>query len=193
MKKPHKILLFNGPRRSGKDTAFNFIYKNLPVVRHRKFAAPLKMACAAMFDVSKEHLKALEALGSTIKTVPDDRFMGRSWVELLMWMSEICMKNEFGSDIMGRLMVTELQKPTSAPLTVITDCGFKEEAMPLIDAFGKENVSVVKLLRPGYTFEGDSRDYIPHEFITHFIDNRFDLELFERQVMRVVRRVLEDV
>jgi hypothetical protein len=164
----------------------------MSVVRHRKFATPLKAACIALFDVSKEHLKALEAPGSCVKELADGRFMSKSWVELLMWLSEDCIKPKFGQDVMGRLMVAELQKPTSAPLTVISDCGFPDEVIPLINAFGKENVCVVKLLRPGHTFEGDTRSYLPHEFITHFIDNRFDLELFERQVMRVVRKVLED-
>jgi hypothetical protein len=52
-----------------------------------------------------------------------------------------------------------------------------------------ENILLIRIHRDGYTFEGDSRDYIPDGVITNTvdIDNNGTLEDYLKKVETVVR------
>jgi len=191
----HQYIFVNGPRRSGKDTAVRFINKEWLNVRHRKFATPLKEACASLFGVSPTLLKELEREGSVLKTEPCDLFFGKSWVEVLIWLSEEVMKPKFGPTVFGDLMATNLCAFTATPFTVISDCGFVSEVLPVIKLFGVRNCHVIRLFRPGHTFEGDSRQYLfendaPIGLNILDLHNTYDLPMFRIQVLRRIDRIM---
>lgn len=151
-----KVILFNGPPRSGKDTASDFAMDILGNrgAKHR-FAAPLKNAVHAMFgfaDVKEEHF-------NSVKDVPQDTFHGMTPRQAYIWMSEEVVKPKFGHDFWANVAVTSL-KQLRRPVVVISDCGFVEEANVLTKAFGKKNVAIVHLKRLGTSFANDSRSYI---------------------------------
>lgn len=193
-KVPHQVFLLNGPPRCGKDTAalhlMNF-YSNL---RHRKMSAPLKDAIHRMFMLSHDTITELELPGNNaLKDVPRLDLLGMSYRQALIWMSEECMKPRFGIDVFGKIMVNELQKPTAAPFTVISDSGFKDEALPIIKRYGANNVHLFRILRPGCDFGGDSRSYWELEDACQFqiIDNRFDRRLFGIDILRRVDAIMK--
>lgn len=191
----HQIIFLNGPPKSGKDTAVRFILKEWLNVRHRKFASPLKAACAGLFGIEGELLKELEAEGSPIKNEPRPELFGHTWREALIWLSEKCMKPHYGKDVFGQLMANELLKPTPSRFTVISDAGFPDEAMPVMKRFGIQNCHLFRIYREGYTFNGDSRNYwfendLPNDLHIEDIHNEYELSMFRIQVLRRVDKIM---
>lgn len=183
-----KVIFFNGPKHSGKDTAVRLILKNNELFRHLKFATPLKNAVKALFSVNDDSFTQLEKIGSTLKDVKSPVFLGDSYREALIALSEDFVKERYGQDAFGKLAVRKMWELTGTAYDVFSDCGFNEELTPVIEAVGKKNCLLIRINRPGHTFEGDSRDYIYRDDIaSDDIDNRFDLEMFELQVMKRVR------
>jgi hypothetical protein len=195
---PHQVIMFNGPPASGKDTAGLFVLEEYNNVRIVKFADPLKQAVAAMFGLSFETVRRLEAIGSQDKDKPMDELMGFSWRQALIWMSEQCMKPKFGKDIFGALMAQRLSGPTSCELTVITDCGFTDEVLPVIDEMGPANCHIIRLHREDCTFDGDSRSHLfmnarkppPVGTRVHDLRNNHDKKMFRIQVLRRVDAIM---
>lgn len=151
-----KVILFNGPPRSGKDTASDFAMNILgnKGAKHR-FAGPLKNAIHSMFgfaDAKEEHF-------NSVKDVSQDAFHGMTPRQAYIWMSEEVVKPKFGHDFWANVAVTSL-KQLRRPVVVISDCGFVEEANVLTKAFGKKNVAIAHLKRHGTSFANDSRSYI---------------------------------
>ena len=189
MRKPHQVIFINGPRRSGKDTAANCIMKEFVNVRHKKFAGSMKHALRAFFGLDDATWKALEIDSSNeFKLLPLPQLFGMTWVEALIWFSEDVMKPKFGPDIFGNVLVTDMRKPTSTALTVISDCGFTDELFPIIYSYGAANCHMFQLFRDGHTFEGDSRHYIskedlPSDVKWYIINNDFELDMYKRQIL----------
>lgn len=194
-KRPHQFIFLNGPPKSGKDTAVNMLTTEFITVRHRKFSGPLKASVAGMFNLSPELISKLEAPGSKLKDNMLPELMGKSWRDTLIWFSESIMKPNYGPDIFGKLMVTELGKQTASRFTAISDSGFELEALPVIKAYGPQNCHIIRLYRPGYSFAGDSRSYIfennvPEGLTIYDIHNEYELDIFKAQILRTVRKIL---
>ncbi len=195
----HKIILINGPPHSGKDEAGK-ILRRTRGARLYKMSRPLKEGLREFFGLSIDAMKLSiepnkdEHVVESFRT-PRDSVM--SWREVQISLSEEWAKPCFGKDILGRLAVSYLRQPTSFNMTVITDSGFREEALPLIYAFGPENCLLITLSREDCTFEGDSRDYIELDDLgvtTVALNNRFPLIAtddmpitYEMQLSKTVR------
>jgi hypothetical protein len=154
-----KVVLFNGPPRSGKDTAADFAMQILQNLGAKyRFAEPLKNATHAMFgyaDVKVEHF-------NSVKDTPLEAFHNMTPRQAYIWLSEDVVKPKFGHDFWANVAVTSI-KQLKKPVVVISDCGFVEEAKALIEAFGKNSVAIVQLERTGTDFSKDSRNYISVE------------------------------
>jgi hypothetical protein len=169
-----KIILFNGPPRSGKDTAalrVQKIFSSISAdsrVDFDRFAMPLKAAFAGVVGADMDEYGNVEPYESTKgDIIPEFNCSYRQWQ---IDFSESYMKLKYGSDIFARLFV-QRNRNTSATAIVVPDSGFKEEAKPIADAFGLENTLLIRCHRPGYDFTGDSRSYIsgisPNEVDVH--------------------------
>lgn len=191
--KPHQIIFFNGPRRSGKDTLGNYIFSQFPGCRLMKFASPLKQIAKIMSSINEKQFQEFEKPNSLEKLAPNPQLFDRSWVELLITISEQCLKPVFGKSIFGDIAARQLVGyTTSAHFTVFTDSGFVEEAIPIVDIFGKQNCHLVHIVRPDHTFDGDSRSYWELDTINHHtIQNLYDLELFKQQGVRLINKIME--
>lgn len=154
-----KVILFNGPRHSGKDTAAIHCEKEHGAY-HFKFSRPLKAGIKTMFSLTDSQVDYLE----TIKTEPSDLLFGKSYVETQISLSEDWFKPKWNNTIFGYLVVNHLKKEMEfdkyQDFYVSSDSGFSSEAIPVVDLFGPENVLLVRIHRPGKTFDGDSRSYI---------------------------------
>lgn len=164
-----KILLLNGPPRSGKDTLGNMLReRNLASGENRvileKFAEPIKRHFAAAWCVSLEWIEANK----------DRPFMEGSTTtvrQMLIAYSENYLKPLLGKNIFGRLLCARIgadqsgilasiyaKTNTSDDVVVITDSGFSEEAREVIKA--GYSVYLIRLHRKGCDFAGDSRSYL---------------------------------
>lgn len=153
------IFLLNGPASSGKDSLASFLWWELPGGCFiDKFAYPLKQANKVMFSLSEKDFIDYDT-NAELKNAKCDRFYGKSWRQVNIDLSEDFIKTHYGDDFFGRSLVERI-KQKDGKVFLIPDSGFLSEAQVVVDAFGKENVFLIKLLRQGYTFAGDSRNYI---------------------------------
>lgn len=171
-----KILLLNGPARSGKDTAAIFIKEKLRESCFAyKMAYPLKDAVHKIlglfgnlpeleylkevpldYDIQVPFIHEMNAALPRTLTIKDGKITLR---EFYIHISENVIKPMFGEDYFGRLAVKYIENAPQELIT-ISDSGFKLESLPLIEKFGAENITLVKIVRPEYDFSGDSRNYI---------------------------------
>lgn len=191
-----KIVLFNGPPSSGKDTASDFTMAWLKQSGkngiHYRFAAPLKDATHALFGlkVGREHF-------NECKNVPSSLFLGMSPRQAYIWMSEEAVKPKFGKDFFAKVAVHLISERIVASgksdgVIVVSDCGFAEEVDALIEAFGAENVAVVHLKRSGTDYTNDSRSYIENvDCKKYLIHNNGGLADFKDQVIATVKAIAD--
>lgn len=168
-----KIILFNGPPRSGKDTLAAMLQGELSASKAmlftsvEKFAAPLKRtACSIYCNGNTQEWYKYDS--AELKDTPSDNFFGKTPREVQIAISEQYMKPVHGEAVFGKMLVKNIKRAlvtaegTKPPYDgfLISDSGFRQEAEELIKEFGAENVILVRLVREGFTYEGDSRDYI---------------------------------
>jgi hypothetical protein len=160
MQEKSSLILFNGPRHSGKDEAANYCAKEFGANRF-KMSGPIKAAIKAMFALTDEDVDLLE----TIKTQPSPLLFGLSYVEAQISISEEWAKKVWGQEVFGRMASAAVQRweryAGKGNLYVCSDSGFSAEAKSLVyDVILPKNTLLVHLFRTGKSFRGDSRDYI---------------------------------
>lgn len=125
------------------------------------------------------------------KDLKSESLFGMSFREYQIWLSEEVMKPKFGKDILGKLAVRNLGGASGTDYTVVSDCGFREEALPLVRLFGATNVLLVHIMRDGCNFDNDSRSYIELDDLgvtTVDLYNQYDPEVYEMQVKAIVEK-----
>lgn len=189
-----KLILFNGPPRSGKDTsaamAMNFLAEKScfgAYGYHYRFAEPLKDAVHALFGlawVDTEHF-------NDQKSTKLDILFGMTPRAAYIWLSEQCAKPKFGNDFFAKVAVNRLKNFASATV-VISDCGFQPEVDVLINEFGRENVHVIHVHRMGCDYKEDSRGYIKHPDLDHmyFLRNDGTMEHLREDVYTILRSII---
>ena len=180
-----KVIIFNGPPRSGKDEAVNFLLRELPNSHRRSYKDALIELTARMLNLEVEEF--LEGYNDECDWSPTgwmkdyiqymtgphndpSYFSQRS---ALIHMSEEVIKPVFGERAFGDALVKRF--PDSG-VVLIPDGGFTEEVYPIIEKVGWENILIVKLHREGCSFDGDSRDYLPR------IAGVQDVSLYQRML-----------
>lgn len=171
-----KIILVNGPPRAGKDTA----QEAVPDSVRCKFARAVKEGCHAAFGLDpKEYpMDVFEA----VKEEPNVLFFGKSPREAYIAYSEMFMKPFTGDQqVFGKMLVRWIKEykhyktftsateaathhaagyPVGTTPFIVTDSGFRDEAVSLVEAFGAENIKLIRVHREGCNFDNDSRSYI---------------------------------
>lgn len=183
-----KVVLFNGPASSGKDHAADLIVDEYYMdTKHRRFKDRLFEITSAVYGVPLEQLTG-PLYERNMKEVPHDCFKGLSTRQALIKVSEEVIKpSPLGRNFFGEALADSLD----SELTVVSDSGFFEELLPVVDRVGAENVLVVRIHRPGYSFEGDSRNYL-NEGVLNTLDvinvdvyNEGSLEDFEEKILDI--------
>lgn len=196
-----KVVLLNGPPGSGKDEACNAIiwmFYNRPniVVKREKFAKPLKAGLAGILDLSVLDVEVTKEL--------IDPILKMRRRDVLISMSEEWLKEKFGQQVFGHLMVNRLKRwqqsidfkyetmrEKEEPIAVITDSGFDYEATPVLDYVGKENCLLVRCTREGKDFSDDSRGYIYLPCDAIDLNNNGTIEQWHTLVKEAVEEWLE--
>ena len=163
-----KIILLNGAPGSGKDTAakvlIDYVNKNSRMRGNLvKFASPLKKAVHALFalDVPEDYFEG-------IKDEPHPLLHGRKPRDVYIDISEQFVKPILSQDHFTKTFITACddildrhhEKYQKDTIIVCSDLGFQMEIDAVIAHFGKENVFLLQIQRPGYTFQNDSRNYV---------------------------------
>ena len=198
-----KVILLNAPKLVGKDHAADHIVERIDhdllsdgddIAFKMMFKDPLYTITAAIYTVPRGEL-IKDATDRVTKEVPMDKYRGKSPRQALIHTSEEIIKPHFGKTFFGDASVKIMKKimknfeddGVGRPFFVFSDSGFAEEAQPIIDYVGVNNVLVVRIYREGHTFDGDSRRYLTKDdFIEapEFLDVHNDrtLEAFENRM-----------
>lgn len=158
-----RIVIFNGPPGSGKSTVVEAIVTGYSQAVHCQFAAPLKAAAACLLCISILELEAQkdEPLAELEAVMKDTPYTIRHF---LIDLSEQFVKRTLGEAAFGKIATRSIkrfnaQRPAQW-LYLFSDGGFEAEIAPLIEAFGPENILIIRLSRTGCTFKNDSRNYV---------------------------------
>ena len=182
------FILFNGPPRSGKDTAAKIAWEYIAsnkrlLARWEKFSMPHKQAFAAIIGAPCDgwgHVQYFEDHKEEHIPVLGDSFRG--WQ---ISFSEKYMKPVYGESIFGRLLLArcaafeEHHRQLSIHYRytyyyIVSDCGFQVEC----DVLKDHNVLLFQMVRDGCTFKGDSRQIVaPHaNWLFYNVNNNGDKE-----------------
>lgn len=149
-----KVIFLNGPPDCGKDTLANILVRHFDA-RHLKFSMVMKNALPVLFNSPIDWV----AMEKT-KNLPNNTFLGMSFREAQIWLSEEVMKPKFGEDIFGKLLLRRMMDMTASPFDVISDSGFEPEAQVIMKGVGNAYCYLINVHRPGTHYLGDSRSYI---------------------------------
>jgi len=150
-----KIVFFNGPPRVGKDTLVMGLLSKFPTAINIKFSTPLKTALPVFFGLTQSQIDMLEQN----KDAPRNYFLGKSWRDVQISLSEDWAKPIFGKKVFGNITKNIIENEDDTNIFLISDSGFQEEAAALVEQFGKENCLLIRLKREGTNFDNDSRSY----------------------------------
>lgn len=174
------IVFLNGPPGCGKDTAANALVTAFNAF-HYKMSYPLKAAIPAFLGMKHEELE---------KVKDQPTMFGPTYRQMQIAMSEQFAKPLMGKAIFGHIAVMNMRKHMSVDrVMVISDCGFVDEIIPIVDWVGHRNCLIVQIRRDGHDFTNDSRSYIDYNGVTvQELYNKHDLEGFKAQIVRAVER-----
>lgn len=187
-----KIIVLNAPPGAGKDTIGKMVSFYSPGEQCRliSFKQPMFEIALAILGKEKYNRFILAYDDREQKEKPHDFLNGMTCREFMIWISEDVIKPRFGNGYFGKRFAEEAER-SDIPV-ICTDGGFPDEIIELIR--GGHEVKVCRLHRQGYTFQGDSRDYIR---ISSARDNasgyrEYDYTLTDGDPMQTVRQIIAD-
>ena len=198
------VIMFNGPPRSGKDSACEIIMKHFPEVHYAYFKEVLYKESAKILgldfnfwasvcqngDLKDKPMLTMSAGETGAVMTPRD---------ILIYLAEKVLKPKYGQDFIARgtadtiIELIQLQREQSneAAVIVVPDLGFDYEIDTIRKKLPDAHVISVAVHRPGFTFEGDSRNYVKEaNFGLH---NTGSYEDLENKVLRLFRNIIMDI
>jgi hypothetical protein len=177
-----RYIILNGPPRSGKTTiARELTYllngqriaENYGITQQDSFSSPMKHFVATALGEQYQKMD---------RDKPRPELNGYSVRDFLIYLAEECIKPRFGDDIFGRWLVhRSLRNPVSKPrFYLVDDGGYGANELAIPRRF------VVRIERKGYSFDNDSRRYLPD--YNYLLENNQGLPELLKQV-----KVLADV
>lgn len=184
------IVLFNGPPRSGKDAGADYFKKNYGW-KHLSFKYQLYKETCNYFGCDYEWF--MERYDDrSVKEVPHVDLGHMSCREAMIYVSEQIVKPKRGLDYFGQLVANEIDLTKDY---AISDGGFVDELIPVVEKVGSKNFVLVQLTRDGEDYSSDSRRYfqgsrIEHEYVLGNkyteIDNKYVLpQVFDVNMYRI--------
>lgn len=147
------IIIFNGPPGSGKDEAASYFKRR--GFKHLSFKYVLFKETISFFGVDEEWF--MNGYNDrSVKERPEEFLEGMSRREAMIYVSEVITKPALGKDIFGVYVANEVEDGMNY---AISDGGFEEELVPLINRVGTQNIVLVQLTRDGCDYSSDSRRY----------------------------------
>lgn len=157
------IIIFNGPPGSGKDEAAAYFKRR--GFKHLSFKYVLFKETISFFGVDEEWF--MDGYNDrSIKERPEEFLDGMSRREAMIYVSEVITKPALGKDIFGVYVSKEIEDGKNY---AISDGGFEEELIPIINRVGTKDIVLVQLTRDGCDYSSDSRRYFNGSLIKEYI------------------------
>lgn len=205
------LINLNAPAGAGKDALCEGLhsYINTPgfEVVHMEFKELLFDIAIRASGLSRKLWFALYEREYKERVCPYLQVNGQN-VSPRDWMihcSENIMKPTFGNDVFGKAFASklkELEAKTPADtklIVVVSDGGFIEESIPVVETVGPDNYFLVRIHRlhkdgSEYNFDGDSRRYIyAKEFPEHLQMAETDILNEEGDLEGTVKKICQFV
>lgn len=161
-----KIIILNGPRDTGKDTAADHLVERYGYTKLEMKGALRKLAHQIADLTCVDPVAFCNALEfdrdlKDTKRVPE--FGDRTWPEFIIWLSETVCKPIFGQDVFA-LAAAKAVRDSGTNKIVFSDGGFQAEVDALYDQLVPDML-LVHMYREGRSFASvrkDSRGYVEH-------------------------------
>ena len=198
------VIMFNGPPRSGKDSACEIIMEHFPEVHYAYFKEVLYRESAKILGLDFNFWASVCQNGDlkdkTMLTMVDGE-TGAVMTprDILIYLAEKVLKPQHGVDFIARktastivdLIKQQHEQSNEAAVIVVPDLGFDYEIDTIREMIPNAHVISVAIYRPGFTFEGDSRNYVKNaSFGLHNTGNYEDLK---HKVLRLFRNIVLDI
>lgn len=147
------VILFNGPPRTGKDTASDFLLGELPNSVMIKFTEPVKNMTHKRLglDVSHGHY---EELKDTKLVEFGNKTPRECYIE-----TSLALREKNGENAVAKLF-TESVLSTDAEVIINPDIGYDFEAEELLGVVDISKVLLFKVTRDCKSFDDDCRDWL---------------------------------
>ena len=160
------IILFNGPPGSGKDISADYFKEQ--GFKHLSFKYRLYEETVKYFNIQKTWF--MERYNDrSVKEVPHIDLGHMSCREAMIYVSEKVIKPKFGLDYFGKQVASEISVDQNY---CISDGGFIDELIPVVDRVGSKNFRLVQLTRDGHDFSIDSRRYFDGNIVKEYVLNK---------------------
>ncbi len=187
------LIILNGPPGAGKDTLSLALNKAVGM-RTLSFKKPMwEIAEALLGSLKFEEFCDLYHDRAT-KEQPQAWLAGLSPRQFFIHISENVAKPLFGDEYFGLRLKEDYDDIilSGDSMAVVSDGGFSTELFPFIKAH--EEVVVFRLYREGYSFGGDSRNYLNENQFAYFPQHTrpifIDIHLHEGQPEIAVTSIL---
>lgn len=156
-----QIIILNGPPRSGKDSLAKYLVAKHKSFYHVKFADELKKIAHRFYNTPEQDPDAYEQF----KDRPLTEFLNLTPRQAYINLSEDYIKKYHGKDFFGLQLISTIKKvhDNNDNVFVVSDGGFEEELLPLLEAFNPSLFTIVQVHRAGCSFDNDSRHYFDKE------------------------------
>ena len=198
------VIMFNAPPRAGKGTACEILMRKFPEsVKYEYFKEYLYKESAKVLgldfnfwasvcqngDLKDKPMLRLQTGEAEGSVTPRD---------ILINVAENILKPKHGKDCIANATAHKIAKTIQQfkaekgynPIIVVPDLGFPYEADAVRAIIPSAEVAVVHIKREGYTFEGDSRNYVPKA--KYRIENT-TLKAFEESVLSILSTEVQDI
>ena len=157
----HTCIILNGPPAVGKDTLADIFIGACPGVHKMQFKERLYTDTMEEFGLTRNVHQAEFMFRATDRMKKEEKWSrlgGFSPREALIHTSEHVIKPNQGSEYFGVAAAQECLL-NKAQVAIFADGGFPDEIEPLHAIY--KNLIIFRLQRDGFTFDGDSRNYLP--------------------------------
>ena len=198
------VIMFNAPPRAGKDTACEILMRKFPEsVKYEYFKEYLYKESAKVLGLDFNFWASVCQDGD-LKDKPMLRLQtgeaegSLTPRDILINVAENILKPKHGKDCIANATAHKIAKIIQQfkaekgynPIIVVPDLGFPYEADAVRTIIPSAEVAVVHIKREGYTFEGDSRNYVPKA--KYRIENT-TLKAFEESVLSILSTEVQDI
>jgi hypothetical protein len=197
------FIIFNGPPRSGKDTAKDSVARWLKdnyrdtYVANITFSDLMKSSLPILYGIDIDEWN--ERYNSDAKDEPWDKLFGWSQRQILISYAEEQLKRIHGTDVFPRLLKNKIESTMKRvwqehrqQCVFLMDVGFDEEFKEFTEMVGKDRCMLIKIERKGCNFSHDSRKYIRERLTTglmgyyNIINDANNVESWYRKVKDTV-------
>lgn len=186
------LVLFNGPPRSGKDTAAERVLSTGAGAQHIKLSAVLKNMTHDLYGINRNRkIPVTFDHFEDVKDKPRQEFYGLTPRDAYINVAERLLKPVHGDTFFAEVTLKEFHE-SKQNIVVVSDLGFQLEYNYFRRKLPADQILVVRVDRPGTDFSKDSREYVKSKFEhTYHLVNNSTLDKYNQQVEELTEYILK--